>query len=87
MDGTESSPKDSCKSLVEICSEEFVSDASSTERAVSMGEVPSELYCSLVKAALQNNRDEATQVRVKKVKQPWGLGVPNCFLVVRAWCM
>ena len=66
LDGTESSPKESCKSLVEICSEEIVSDPSSTERAVARGAVPTGLCRSLMKAALQNDRDEATQVRAKR---------------------
>ena len=61
-----SSPKTSwCKSLVEICCGEIVSDPSSMERALAMGEVPSGLCWSLLKAALQNNQDVATQVRAK----------------------
>ncbi len=63
LNGAESSSKSSCKSLVEICSDGIVSHPSSTEGAI--GEVPRELCCSLMKAALQNNRDEATQVRAK----------------------
>ncbi len=77
LDGEDgSSPKKSrCNSLAEICCERIVSDPSSIERALAMGEVPSELCWSLIKAALQKKQDVATQVRAKG-DATGGIGLP-----------
>ncbi len=50
----------SVSSLVDLCAEKIVFDASSTTRAIEV--IPTELCYSLMKAAILNTRDRAIEV-------------------------
>ena len=52
--------KEYVSSLVDLCAEKIVFDASSTTRAIEV--IPTELCYSLMKAAILNTRDRAIEV-------------------------